>query len=249
MPSRRNLFDPKSEKPYRISRSGLELFHDCPRCFYYDKRLGHSRPAGFPFNLNSAVDALLKREFDAFRKLGKPHPLMQKAKIRAVPFFHPDLEKWRTNFTGVQTLHAPTNFLVTGAVDDLWENDQGELIVVDYKATAKAAEITDLNQEWHSGYKRQIEIYQWIYRQAGFPVSPIGYFLYVNGSKEGGFYRESEGRMQFVTTLLRHEGNTDWVEGAITDAVACFESARLPESAADCDTCRYVAEREGVTLQ
>jgi hypothetical protein len=76
MPSRRNLFDPKSEKPYRISRSGLELFHDCPRCFYYDKRLGHSRPAGFPFNLNSAVDALLKREFDAFRKLGKPHPLM-----------------------------------------------------------------------------------------------------------------------------------------------------------------------------
>ncbi len=61
--------------------------------------------------------------------------------------------------------------LVTGAVDDLWENARGELIVVDYKSTAKAAEITELNEEWHAGYKRQIEIYQWLLRQNGFTVS------------------------------------------------------------------------------
>jgi len=67
MPRGGTLFDPASKKPYRISRSGLELFHDCPRFFYYDKRPGLSRPAGFPFNLNAAVDVLLKREFDAYR--------------------------------------------------------------------------------------------------------------------------------------------------------------------------------------
>lgn len=50
----RNLFRPG--KPFKISRSGLELFAECPRCFYFDKRLGLSRPSGFPFNLNSAVD-------------------------------------------------------------------------------------------------------------------------------------------------------------------------------------------------
>ena len=116
MPRTRNLFDPAAVDPYRISRSGLELFHECPRCFYFDKRLGHARPPGFPFNLNSAVDTLLKREFDGYRRQRKPHPLIRKAGVKAIPFSHPDLEKWRTNFTGVQVLHHPTNLLVTGAV-------------------------------------------------------------------------------------------------------------------------------------
>ena len=60
----RNIFDPKSKEPFRLSRSRLELFVDCPRCFYLDRRLGTDRPPGFPFTLNSAVDTLLKKEFD-----------------------------------------------------------------------------------------------------------------------------------------------------------------------------------------
>jgi hypothetical protein len=58
------LFDPGSDKPFPLSRSKVELYLNCPRCFYLDRRLGIGRPSGPPFNLNSAVDALLKREFD-----------------------------------------------------------------------------------------------------------------------------------------------------------------------------------------
>jgi len=86
------LFDPKLDKPYPLSRSKVELFFDCPRCFYLDQRLGVGRPAGFPFNLNAAVDALLKREFDEYRAQGKTHPLMATAGINAVPHAHPELE-------------------------------------------------------------------------------------------------------------------------------------------------------------
>ena len=43
----KHLFDPDSTEPFKLSRSGLELFHDCPRCFYLDKRLGIGRPGGF----------------------------------------------------------------------------------------------------------------------------------------------------------------------------------------------------------
>ena len=52
---------------WRLSRSKIALFMECPRCFYIDNVLGVARPPGFPFNLNSAVDALLKKEFDALR--------------------------------------------------------------------------------------------------------------------------------------------------------------------------------------
>ena len=60
----RNLYDPNDSQPFRLSRSKLELFLECPRCFYLDRVRGIGRPPGFPFNLNSAVDTLLKKEFD-----------------------------------------------------------------------------------------------------------------------------------------------------------------------------------------
>ncbi len=53
-----NVFDPKSTAPYKLSRSKIDLFMECPQCFYLDRRLGVGRPPGFPFNLNSAVDTL-----------------------------------------------------------------------------------------------------------------------------------------------------------------------------------------------
>ncbi|KKS42784.1 MAG: hypothetical protein UV06_C0006G0054, partial [Candidatus Collierbacteria bacterium GW2011_GWA2_42_17] len=43
-----------------------------------DVRLGISRPSTPPYTLNSAVDNLLKNEFDLLRKNGEAHELMKK---------------------------------------------------------------------------------------------------------------------------------------------------------------------------
>ena len=61
-------YQPNQTQPFRISRSKVDLFLNCPRCFYLDVRLGIKRPSGFPFNLNSAVDALLKKELPYWDK-------------------------------------------------------------------------------------------------------------------------------------------------------------------------------------
>jgi len=50
------------QKPYKLSRSRDDLFLQCPRCFYIDRKLGTDRPFGYPFTLNNAVDQLLKQE-------------------------------------------------------------------------------------------------------------------------------------------------------------------------------------------
>ncbi len=43
---------------WKLSRSKIDFFFECPRCFYLDNKLGTKRP-GFPsFNLNIAVDEL-----------------------------------------------------------------------------------------------------------------------------------------------------------------------------------------------
>lgn len=82
-----NLYQKGLEKPFSISRSKIDLFLECPRCFYLDRKLGLGRPSMPGFSLNSAVDALLKNEFDLLREKGQAHELMEKYKINAIPFF------------------------------------------------------------------------------------------------------------------------------------------------------------------
>jgi len=232
----RNLYEPASSEPFRLSRSKIDLYIECPRCFYLDRRLGVGRPPGFPFALNSAVDTLLKKEFDILRRRREAHPLMKKYGIKAVPIAHKQLNEWRNNFKGVQFLHKPTNLLITGAIDDLWQNPAGEYIVVDYKSTSKNEEIVALNKAWQDGYKRQMEIYQWLLRRNEYKVSNTGYFVYCNGRTD---MEKFDGKLEFDITLIPYEGNDGWVEGIINEIHKCLNSDSIPESGKDCDFCAY----------
>ncbi len=233
----KNIYHPNDSEPFKLSRSKIELFTECPRCFYLDRRLGVGRPPGFPFNLNSAVDTLLKREFDIYREQGKKHPLIEKYQVDAKPIPHEKLSQWRHNFTGIQYLHQPTNLLIFGAIDDLWQNSKKEFIVVDYKATAKSGDIVALNEDWQDCYKRQMEIYQWLLRNNGCKVSDTGYFVYCNGDTDKISF---DAKLEFDLTLIPYIGKDDWVEKTIFDIHKCLNSGQLPQSSPDCDYCAYV---------
>lgn len=230
-------FDSSSKEPFKISRSKIDLFLECPRCFYLDARLGIKRPSMPPFTLNSAVDHLLKKEFDLHRAEKEAHPLMKKYKINAVPFQHPDLEKWRHNFTGIRFVHQPTNLLVFGAVDDVWIDAQNELNIVDYKATAKDEVVDKLaDTRWHDQYRRQMEVYQWLFRQNGFKVSAIGYFVYVNAYKDR---KAFDGKLEFDVRIISYKGDESWVEETLAAAKKCLLSETIPQIGELCEYCPY----------
>lgn len=232
-----NIFDKNVKKPFKLSRSKIQDFLNCPRCFYLDRRCGTGRPPSFPFTLNSAVDGLLKSEFDSYRRKKTPHPLMLQNGIEAIPFEHIELDQWRMNFKGIQVIHEPTNFLVFGAPDDLWISSAGELIVVDYKATSTTKEIS-LDEDYRQSYKNQMEIYQWLLRQKGFLVSNTGYFVYCNGNaSKGGF----EAKLEFDISVIPYIGNDSWVEQTLNDIRACLEEESFPEPNKSCDFCSYRA--------
>ncbi len=239
MARKRNLYDPNGDKPYRLSRTKIDLSLNCPRCFYLDRRLGVSRPPGFPFNLNSAVDQLLKHEFDHYRDAAEPHPLMVKNGVDAVPFQHANLDTWRANFTGVSCVNPETNFELFGAVDDLWiDNQTEEVIVVDYKATSKNSEVT-LNADWQITYKRQMEFYQWLLRQNGLNVSDTGYFVYCSGIRNRDRF---DARLDFSIKLIPYTGSDAWVGGAIRGAFSILNSSEIPQPSIECEFCDYVSD-------
>ncbi|MGH7141884.1 MAG: PD-(D/E)XK nuclease family protein [Candidatus Saccharimonadales bacterium] len=235
--------------PFKISRSKIELFIQCPRCFWLDARLKLKRPNGPPFSLNKAVDELFKKEFDSYRLRGKAHPLMVEFGVSAVPFRHERLNSWRHTFSGVVALHKPTNLHIFGAVDDLWINDAGEVLVVDYKATAKEKDV-DIDSAWQISYKRQIEVYQWLLRQNGLKVNDIGYFVYANGRLDLDSFSD---RLEFRTKIIPYKANDAWVEPTLFKIKACIEgdmpAVGVAAMGGECEFCAYARDRTELTLQ
>jgi hypothetical protein len=235
--------------PFKVSRSKIELYKQCPRCFWLDTRLKIKRPDGPPFNINKAIDELFKKEFDGYRAKGEPHPLMVEYKVSAIPYMHEKLDDWRENFVGVQALHQPTNLMVFGAIDDVWVNDTGELIVVDYKATAKDRAVS-IDSDWQISYKRQLEVYQWLLRQNGFNVNPTGYFVYTNGRLDlDGFYD----RVEFKTKVIPYTGSDSWIEPTLQKMKDCLEGdmPAIGDSimGGPCEFCTYARARAELTIK
>ena len=136
---------------------------------------------------------------------------MVQAGIEAIPYAHPSLDEWRENFKGVRHFHPTSGFEVSGAIDDLWKDiNTGQLIVVDYKATAKDSEV-GIDAGWQISYKRQMEFYQWLLRQNGLDVSDTGYFVYCNGDRSQDRF---DGVVRFKISVIPYTGNTSWVEPA-----------------------------------
>ena len=179
----RNIYKPNQEKPFKLSRSKIELYMSCPRCFYIDRRLGVGHPPGFPFNINSAVDELLKKEFDYCRDKQIPHRLFSKFGLNnVIPYKHKDIDKWRNSLNaGLQVKYKNSNIILTGGLDDVWiDLNTQELIVVDYKSQAKKGNVEQkeyLEDPYHNGYKIQMDFYAYLLIQMGFRVKNISYFL------------------------------------------------------------------------
>ena len=102
----------------KFSRSGVEKFLSCKRCFvlYYKHKI---YPPSLPFTLNSAVDNLCKNEFDYYRDKGLPHPIFEQYAIDAVPFKHSKMDEWRNNFKGAYYTDIFGAYKFGGSVDDL----------------------------------------------------------------------------------------------------------------------------------
>lgn len=231
---------------WKLSRSKIDFFFECPRCFYLDNKLGTKRP-GFPsFNLNIAVDELFKKEFDVHRRAGTPHPIMSKYDIDAVPFKHKHLDTWRDNFTGVSHTHEATGLTVSGAIDDVWMTPNETLIVVDYKATSKDGKIEQLGDSpWEKQYARQLGVYRWLLEQNGFATEKTGYLVYANASKEEDAFDD---KLTFETTLVPVETEIDWIDNTLAAIKETLESEQLPATGETCEYCPY-REAAGKKLQ
>lgn len=231
-------YDPASKEPFLISRSKLELFIHCPRCFYLDRRMGLTIPDNSSYSINQAIDRILKREFDHYRQLGLKHPIMQKYDIDALPFYHKEnMKEWRRVQTGgIKFHHAATNLIIKGAVDELWLTSKNEMIVVDYKASASTKK-TISTGKWLKSSLRQLEVYAWLLQMNQYKTHDTGYLLYCNADVA---QKELNDSLHFDVSLIAHRIDTTWIEDIILKAHECLNASALPAVTEKCQMCTFL---------
>ncbi len=229
-------------KILKLSRYTVEKYLTCKRCCVLEKKY-EIKPPSLPFTLNIAVDNLCKNEFDFYRQRQEPHPLFIEHNIDAVPFNHKDINIWRNNFKGLRYKSIKDGYDFGGAIDDVWQKSNGDLIIADVKATSRNNfdwSDTFNKYEYPKAYKRQLEMYQWLFKKNGFKVSEEAYLIYFNGKKHEKFFRNS---LQFDVHLIKLNCCSNWVEDKILETVNLLKSNIFPSPSKKCEQCNYLQKR------
>ena len=155
-------YTPNQTEDFKISRGRFSNFLTCPRCFYLDRVKGLDAPGTPGWTLNETTDLLLKKEFDHCREQQIPHRLFAPNGLsHVVPFDHPEMDNWRDSLHhGLLLRHKDTSIILTGGVDDIWQDTRTKkLIVVDYKSQAKRG-IVDKQDYLDNLYHSILNIFQ-----------------------------------------------------------------------------------------
>jgi len=217
----------------QLSPNSLNLFLECPHCFWLEKKKGIKRPQPYPYALNMAVDVLLKEEFDDYRAKGEPHPLLIENKIPAKLFLNQRLlNQWRSNFEGLRYYDSELGATLFGAVDDILEFPDKKLAPLDYKSTGSSA------PNIYDRFQIQMDVYTYLLEKNGFLTPKKGYLAFYIVDKKNGF----GDRLPFRKEL--HEIDTDPsdVDQLFQDAVATLKRITPPLHSQNCQYARWFRE-------
>ena len=247
-----SIYKPNQTDDFKISRGKFSDFLTCARCFYMDRVMGFESPGTPGWTLNETTDLLLKKEFDACRATQTPHRLFLSNGLKhIVPFQHPDMDKWRDSLRhGLMTRFADSNIILTGGVDDIWQNtNNGKLVVADYKSQANTKElepVSYLSDPYKGGYKVQMDFYAYLLQEMGFEVEVTAYFLVCNADREAdGFH----GEMKFEEVLIPYQWNVSWIEPKINEMIEVLNNPSIPKGNASCKNCAYARQRAVVEIE
>ncbi len=223
------------KKSIQLSPNSLNLFLECPHCFWLDKNLGIKRPPPYPYALNSAVDALLKEEFDTYRIKNLPHPLLKDNNIKAHLFPNQKLlNQWRNNFAGIRYFDPILEATLFGAVDDVLEFDPSssadssgqvkKIAPLDYKSTGSTA------ANVYDRFQLQLDTYTFLMEKNGFQTVRKGYLAFYIVDKSRGFID----RLPFRKEMVEIETNPSDIYEIFKDAVNVLKNSTPPLHSQDC---------------
>ncbi len=215
----------------QLSPNSLNLFLECPHCFWLDKNLGIKRPPPYPYALNSALDDLMREEFDAYRKKNLVHPLLKSSHIKAHLFSNQKLlNQWRNNLAGIRYYDEELKATLFGALDDVLEFENEEIAPLDYKSTGIPKE------NIYDRFQLQLDTYTYLMEKNGYKTKRKGYIAFYIVDKNKGFID----RLPFRKEIIEVETNPSDIYEIFKDAISCLRKDSPPKHSRDCQFAKWL---------
>lgn len=218
---------------YYLSPSTLNIFRDCPRCFWLHIKRGIKRPRGLFPSLPGGMDLVIKAYFDSYRLKNELPP---EIKNNVIGKLYPDisvLEKWRNwKNTDLQYEDKVLDATLSGALDDCLVNESF-YIPIDFKT--KGSELIEDPRKY---YQMQLDCYCLILESSGYKTKGLAYLIYFWPMQA-----MENGMIKFKVSPIKIETNIESGKKIFNDAVACL-STNMPKASTSCEYCSLVVKRK-----
>jgi len=212
-----------------LSPSKLNLFQECPLCFWLHMVKGIHRPEGPTSTLPRGMDNLIKKYFDRYRELGKMPPEIN-GKVQGKLLQDQNLlSEWRktTKTSSPRFFDKELNACLFGGLDECFV-DGKYYIPVDYKTRGY-----NLKEDSLSYYQTQLDCYTLLLEKEGYNHLSFGYLIYYIPTE----VREN-GEVKFQVEAYKIKTNPERGYEVFKKAVECIRNPQ-PSSHSDCKFCSW----------
>jgi len=207
----------------KLSPSSLNLFKDCPKCFWlrFNKKL--KRPEGIFPSLPGGMDKILKERYDRFRAKKQLPPELETTKAQ---LFQDTklLNQWRIPQRGLSWEYK--DHLLRGAIDDLLQKKK--LIVLDFKTRGYP-----LKEDTHKHYQDQLDIYNLLFRKNGYETEDYSYLAFYHPTS-----MDDQGKAVFKADLKKMKTDPKRAERLFKRAIKTLEGG-IPRADDKCGFCQW----------
>ena len=217
----------------KLSPSSLNIFLECPRCFWLQMNRRIKRPRGIFPSLPGGMDLVIKDYFDKYRIKDELPPEI-KGRVEGKLFNNLDLLKrwrsWRT--TDLRYEDKSLNVILSGALDDCLV-DGDYYIPLDYKTRG-----SEPKGDPAKYYQNQLDCYCLILESKGYPTKGIAYLLY--------YYPrvvEEDGIVKFEVQPIKIETNIKTAQRTVKNAIKLLSEKDMPQPGPNCEYCNWLNKR------
>lgn len=229
----------------RLSKSALENFNRCARCFWLEKVQEIKQPQGIRAGVPMGIDRCLKGHYDAHRATKTVPPEL----VGCVPGgLYPedrlsmkDLRNWRKGLTV-----AVEGFELSTALDDLlFDPATGRYNMIDYKSKAR---LTD-EEETRKYYQTQADASDLALNANGYPTDGATYFVYYSPVSVDASAPSPAVPFRWNAQVIRITADHARVKDLLARAGRCLEAPNAPAGSPACEQCNYLVQRRSYDLR
>lgn len=229
----------------RLSKSQLDKFQACARCFWLKQRRKLDQPDMISSKVWKGIERVTQVHYEVYRQRQETPPnLVGQVPAGAIPYQGDRIDLAALRYWGKGMPFKVDGITVTTALDEMleWETaaaGEKKYAVLDYKSKSKPTD----EESTRDLYQNQADVYDLACNLNGYPTDGVVYFDYwspasVEGSESGSTTQK------WVSQVIALKADHERIKGIIRAAAACLEGP-LP----DPQVKKVTGKRGGVKIE